>query len=247
MGFYEQQFGEQEKEKTRLQDAQPQQERTGLLRGNYYRLLIDNFKFILFFIPALVCFYIGLAAGIFQFLLAGLILLIPAGPAVAAMYDMGYQIARELAGHERRTFFESYRLNFKQGIATMAILVPFLVVLLLSLLVIPERPVWMTVCLLVGGYGLISFAIYAFSQIALVALPLRQIWRNALIMIFIFGWKGLLVAVMQLLALAVLYSFVSYAFAAFLFLGPALLIAWSAALLFPRLNQILVTGSASDD
>lgn len=245
MGFYEQQFGQQQKEALQ-QEAEPQEPRAGLLRGNYYRLLIDNFKFIAFFIPALVCFYIGLAAGIFQFLLAGLILLIPAGPAVAAMYDMGYQIARELPRHESRTFFESYRLNFRQGVATMAILVPLLAMLLLSLLVIQERPVWVTVCLVVGGYCLISFAIYAFSQIALVALPLSQIWRNALILIFVFGPKGLLVAVVQLLALAVLYSFISYAFAAFLFLGPALLIAWSASLLFPKLNRILVSGSSND-
>lgn len=239
MGFYERQFGDQEKEKKRKREPQPEKEK-GPLAGNLYRLLIENFKLILFFIPAVVCFYIGLVGGMFPFLLLGLVLLIPAGPAVAAMYDIGYQIARKLPKHECRTFFESVKLNWKQGIGTMAVLVLPLTALLTSMLVTAERPAWVVVCLVVGAYLVVSFAIYAFSQIALVALPLSRIWKNSIILIFICGWKGLLVAAVQMAALVVLYEYVSYAFAAFLFLGPALLIAWSAVKLFPRLEEVLV-------
>lgn len=240
MGFYERQFGEMEKEKQKT--PQPERPR-GPLAGNYYRLLMDNFKFILFFIPFMVCFYIGLAAGMFSILLLGLILLIPAGPAIAAMYDEGFQIARRVEKHECRSYFESYRSNWKQGIATMALLVPLLSVLLLSFLVTAERPVWVIVCLVLGSYLLISFTIYSFAQIALVALPLRQIWKNSLILIFVCGWRGVLVAAVQMAALALLYKFIAYAFAAVLFLGPALLITWSAIQLFPKLEAILVSST----
>lgn len=237
MGFYEKQFGEQEK--ARKQQPLPEPAR-GPLAGNYHRLLMDNFKFILFFIPAFICFYIGLAAGMFPVLLLGLVMLIPAGPAVAAMYDEGYQIARRVDKHECRTFLESYRANWKQGAATMALLVPPLAALLLCLLATAQRPVWVMVCLAVSSYSLISFAIYAFSQIALVNLSLNQIWKNAVILVCLCGWRGLLVAVVQMAALVVLYEYIAYAFAAFLFLGPALLVTWSATQLFPRLETLLV-------
>lgn len=48
MGFYERQFGETEKEKQKT--AQPERPR-GRLSGNYDRLLIDNFKLLLCFLP----------------------------------------------------------------------------------------------------------------------------------------------------------------------------------------------------
>lgn len=239
MGFYERQFGEQEKQRQEQKAQQPDKAR-GPLSGNYYRLLLDNFKFILFFVPFLIAFYIGLAAGVFPVLFLGLVLLIPTGPAVAAMYDEGFQIARGVDRHECRGFFESCRLNWKQGCATMALMVPFLAVLLLSFLVTAQRPAWVIVCLVIGCYLLCSFAIYSFSQIALVALPLRKIWKNALIVMFACGWRGVLVTVAQMAALVFLYKFIAYAFAAVLFLGPALLIAWSAIQLFPKLKAALV-------
>lgn len=240
MGFYERQFGDMEKEKQKA----PQPERSrGPLSGNYYRLLMDNFKLILFFVPFLVCFYIGLAAGMFSILLLGLVLLIPAGPAVAAMYDEGFQIARRIAKYECRGFFESFRGNWKQGCATMALLVPMLSGLLLSFLVTAKRPVWVVVCLALGSYLFISFAIYSFAQIALVALPLRQIWKNSMILIFVCGWRGTLVAAVQMAALAFLYQYIAYASIGVLFLGPALLIAWSAIQLFPKLEAVLVSST----
>ncbi len=237
MGFYERQFGEMEKEKKKT--AQPERPH-GRLAGNYDRLLIDNFKLLLFLLPFLICFYIGLAAGMYAVLLIGLLLLIPAGAAVAAMYDEGFQIARRIEKRNRRGFFESCRLNWKQGCATMALLVPMMAVLLLLLLVTVERPVWVIVCLVLGGYLLISFAINSFAQIALVPLSLLQIWKNAVILIFLCGWRGLMAALMQLAALALLYEYIAYASIGLLFLGPALLITWSAMLLFPKLEVILV-------
>lgn len=242
MGFYERQFGERDQEKKSKADNVPaQQKYEGIFRGNYDRLLTDNFRLILFFIPALVCLYIGLAAGFAGILLAALLLLIPAGPALAAMYDRGYQIARGLASHERRSFFESYRMSFKQGAGAMAALLPGLLLLMLVLLTDSRKPTWVMVCIAVGGYLLTSFAMYSFSQIALVSLPLRKIFVNAIILTISFGWKGVLVAAVQMLAVWMLYTFMGYAFLAFLILGPALLIAWSAWMLFPKLETLLIS------
>lgn len=237
MGFYERQFGEMEKEK---QNAPQPERQQGVLTGNYYRLLMDNFKLILFFVPAMVCFYVGLAAGMFSVLPLGLVLLIPAGPAVAAMYDEGFQIARRVDRYACRGFFESYRLNWKQGCEAMLLLLPMLLLLLLSMLVTAQRPVWVTVLLVIGGYLLVSFAMYSFAQIALVSLPMGQIWKNALLLIFVCGWRGVLVAAVQMVSFLILYRLIAYAFAAVLFLGPALLITWSAAELLPQLTKALV-------
>lgn len=241
MGFYERQFGGEEKRRQQEQDRRGVDEPCfGPIRSNLFRLFIDNFKMVLFFLPAVFTLYFGLALGHFGVLLLAVALLIPAGPAVAAMYDVCYQIVRQVPKHEMRPFFASYRANLRQGMATMALLVPFLGALLLSLLVTAQRPVWVIVSLLLGGWLLLCFAVYAFSQVALVALPLTSIWKNAVYLIVLGGWKGALVGAAHLAALAVLYRYMVWASFLFVFLGPALLAAWSAKLLFPRLREVLL-------
>lgn len=237
MGFYERQFGKRDRERERQDEAEP---RRGPIRANLFRLFMDNFKLVLFFLPSIFMLYMGLAMGHFGVLLLAVALLIPAGPAVAAMYDVCYQVAREVPSYEMRRLFTSYRANLRQGMATMALMTPFLGAMLLSLLVTAQRPAWVIASLALGGWLLMCFAVYAFSQIALVALPLRDIWKNALYLIILGGWKGALVGVVHLVALAVLYRYMVWASFLFVFLGPALLMAWSARLLFPRLQEVLL-------
>lgn len=208
--------------------------------SNLMLLFLTNFKLIPFFVPSMICLGMLLLFGGLIFLAAGLLLLIPAGPAVCAMYDVSFQLVRRIDKHERRTFFQSYRANLRQGMLTMAVQLPFLASLLLMLLVQGEKPLWVTLCVILGGVMLMSFSILAFSQVALVALPLKNIWNNALLLIPLTHWRVLLGAVVQLLFLAALYQWVAAAIVFFLFLVPALLICWTAKLLWPGLEPLLV-------
>lgn len=208
--------------------------------SNFGFLFLTNFKLIPFFLPSFLCMGLFLMFGGLVFFAGALLFLLPAGPAVAAMYDMGYQLARELDKHEQRTFFQSYRANLGQGIATMAIQLPVIALLLMLMLTEAEKPLWVTLCLILGGVMLMAFSILAFSQVALVALPLKEIWKNALLLIPLTHWRCIVPAVVHLLYLAVLYQWIAAAFLFFLFMGPAMLIGWSSSILWPGLEPLLL-------
>lgn len=212
------------------------------LWSNFELLFLTNFKLIPFFMPSIVAMGLFLAFGGGLFLLAALVLLLPAGPAVCAMYDLSYQLCREVPKHERRGFFASYRLNLKQGIGTMAVQLPVILLLLMLLLIQGEKPLWVTLCLILGSLMVMAFSVLAFSQAALVELPLGRIWANALYLIPLTHWRSLIPAAVHLLYLAVLYQWMGWAFLMYLFLGPAMLIAWSANILWPALESILIRG-----
>ena len=201
-------------------------------------LFLLNFSYILLFFPSLMWLYLLLAAGGWLAFAGFLVFLIPAGPAVAAMFDMGYQYARDIPKFEQRGFWTSYKANFRQGCATMAVLLLPLTALLLPMFIQGERPWFVVVCLILGLLALLEFAILAFSQVALV--DLKKIWKNAIFLIPLMGWRGLAAAALHLLFLAALYQWVAVTFLAFLFLVPATLVAWTAYSLWPRLEELLL-------
>ena len=218
-----------------------QPEREGPIRSNFFRIFLQNFGFIPFFLPSMVFACLFVAAGGWVAFVLSLLLLIPAGPAVAAMYDVGFTLVNDDPLRSRRGFWDSYRRNFCQGAATMAAMLPFLTVLLLTIL-LKNRPRWMLITLAAGSYVLTAFSILAFAQIALVDLKLRQIWKNALYLIPLTGTRGILVTLAHLAFFAALYKWLSVTFLAFLILGPALLVVWTCRTIFPRLRELLVRG-----
>lgn len=208
--------------------------------SNFMLLFLTNFKLIPFFIPSIVCLGMLLMFGGMIFLVVGLLLLLPAGPAVCAMYDISFQLVREVNRHERRTFSQSYRSNFRQGIATMAIQLPFIASLLMLMLIQTDKPLWVTICLTLGSVVLMMFSILAFSQVALVDLPLKDIWKNALLLIPLTHWRSFVGAAMHLVFLMALYQWIAVTVLLFLFAGPAVLICWTAKILWPGLEPLLV-------
>ena len=209
--------------------------------NNVMLLFLTNFKLIPFFIPSIVCMGLMLMFGGMIFFAAGLLLLLPAGPAITAMYDVSYQLVREIDRHERRRFFQSYRSNFRQGIATMAIQLPFIASLLMLMLVQMEKPLWVTIFLILGGVLLMMFSILAFSQVALVDLPLKDIWKNALLLIPLTHWRSLVGALAHLVFLMALYRWIAVTVLLFLFAGPAVLICWTAKTLWTGLEPLLLS------
>lgn len=210
--------------------------------SNFGFLFLTNFKLIPFFLPSMILLGFFLVFGGLLFLVGALLLLIPAGPAVTAMYDVGYQLVRELPKYESRTFWQSYRSNFRQGAVNMAVMLPVIMLLMLLMLTEAEKPLWVTLCLMLGNVILTAFSALSFSQIALVELPLGKIWKNAVLMIPLTRWRAIAAALAQIAFLAVLYQWVSVAFLMYLFAGPALLLAWSAHILWPSLEELLISG-----
>ena len=203
-------------------------------------LFLTNFKLIPFFVPSMIFLGMMLMFGGIVFLAASLLLLIPAGPALCAMYDISFQLVREVNKHEQRTFFQSYRSNFRQGTLTMAIQLPFIASVLMLLLVQTDKPIWVTVCLILGSLILTMFSILAFSQVALIDLPLKNIWKNALLLIPLTHWRSFLSAAIHLMFLMALYRWIAVTVLLFLFAGPAVLICWTAKTLWPGLEPLLI-------
>ena len=209
------------------------------LWSNFPTIFTANFRLILFFLPSLLSLLAFVYLGGLVFLLSALLLLLPAGPAVAAMYDTGYQLCMSSDGTVSRPFMRSYKMNLKQGIATMAIQLPFLFLLIMVLIVQAQRPLWLDLCLLISGAALMAFSILAFSQIALIEMPLSRILKNTLILIPLSGWRSLAPAVVQTLAVLILLLFFWVVVPLFFFAGPALLIVWSCRILWPVMEEVI--------
>lgn len=208
--------------------------------SNFSELFLTNFKLIPFFLPSLILLFCFLFFGGLVFLAGGLLLLLPAGPAVAAMYDQGYQLTRRMDKHERRTFFQSYKLNLRQGIANMAVQLPFAAMLVIISFAEVERPVWVNLCVILGAVLLMAFGVFSFSQIALVDLSLKEIWKNSVFLIPMTTWRAIAAGVAQLLFILIFYQYIAVTFLLYLFGGPALLIVWSSMILWPRLEELLL-------
>lgn len=208
--------------------------------SNFSGIFLTNFKLIPFFLPSLILLFCFLLFGGLVFLTGALLFLLPAGPAVAAMYDHGYQLTREVNKHERRKFLESYRMNFKQGIAAMAVQLPMIAMLVIISFAEVERPVWVNLCVILGSILLMAFGVLSFSQIALVDLPLKEIFKNAVYLIPMTGWRAVAAGLAQLLFIIVLYQYIAVTFLLYLFAGPAVLIVWSCKILWPKLEELLL-------
>ena len=205
--------------------------------SNFSLIFSANFKLIAFFVPSLLSLLCFLYLGGLVFLLAALLLLLPAGPAIAAVYDMGYRLNMGANGSEPRKFMHSYKMNLKQGIAAMAMHLPFLATIVLVMVAPVQRPMWLNLWMLLSGILLMAFSILTFSQIALIEMPLGRILKNAVFLIPVSTWRSLLPALVQVVFIALLFLLFQILVMLFVFAGPALLIVWSCKLLWPVMDE----------
>jgi uncharacterized membrane protein YesL len=213
--------------------------------SNFPVIFSTNFRLIGFFLPSLLCFLSFLYLGGLVFLMAAALFLLPAGPAVAATYDVGYQLCMHSDGTVPRKFMRSYKLNFRQGVAAMAILLPFLAIPVMVVIVQTQRPLWLDLCLLLSAFVLMAFSILTFSHIALIEMPLGRILKNALILIPLAGWRSILTAAAQTAFAVLLFPMLAVMILLFIFAGPALLIVWSCHILWPTMEQVIQEESES--
>lgn len=206
--------------------------------SNFATIASINFRLILFLLPSFLSFFCFLALGGLVFLLAALLFLLLAGPAVAAMYDVCYQMNMDENGTIFRPFKQSWKLNFRQGVAAMAVMLPFLAMLILVMIAPVQRPVILNLCVLLSALVLVSFADLTFSQIALIDKPLAAIFKDSLFLIPRASWRVLVPALGQLVFLVLLYPLLPVMVMLFIFSGPGLLIAWSARTLWPVMEPM---------
>ena len=207
--------------------------------SNFPAIFSVNFRLIGFFLPSLLCFLAFLYLGGLVFLMAAALLLLPAGPAVAAAYDAGYQLCMHSDGRIVRPFMRSYKMNFRQGVAAMAILLPFLAMLVMVVILQAERPLWLDLSVLLSGSVLMSFSIFTFSHIALIEMPFGRILKNALGLIPLAGWRSIVTAAAQTAFAVLLFPLLAVMLLLFIFAGPALLIVWSCHILWPVMEQVI--------
>lgn len=206
--------------------------------SNFSQLFVINFKFIPFFLPSLVCMTLFFGIGGLIFPLAALLFLLPAGPAVAAMYKTGYRMV-SAEGGEGPGFLRLYRLHLRQGLAAMAVQLPFLAMLGMVLLAGEGLPFWVTLCVMLSFVLLMAFGALTFSQIVLTDAPLTAMWKNAPVLILAVSWRSILTALVQLLFAALVCRFFPVALPLYVIAGPAVLIVWSCKTLWPRLEELL--------
>ena len=212
---------------------------SGRLPGNLPHLFMENFKLLGFFLPSILCLLAFLLLGGLVFLLAALLLLLPAAPALAAMYDICYQMLLGIPDEERCRFMESYRLNARQGIASLAVTLPLMVLPLFVLAVPNQLPMPVVLSVLVGCLLAQTFSVLTFSQIVLTDKPLKEIWKTALMIIPLTGWRGIAAAMLQLVFLAATVQYLPIMFFVAALGGSALLMVFSCKILWPVMERLL--------
>lgn len=212
---------------------------SGRLLGNLPFLFMENFKLIGFFLPSMVCLLAFLLLGGLVFLLGALLLLLPAAPALSAMYDICYQILLDIPDGERSRFMESYRLNARQSIASLALTLPLMILPLVVLVVPNQLPMPVLLSVLVGCLLAQTFSVLAFSQIVLTDKPLKEIWKTALMIIPLTGWRGIAAAMLQLVFLAAMVQYLPIMFFVAALGGSALLMGFSCKILWPAMERLL--------
>ncbi|MBE5776425.1 MAG: DUF624 domain-containing protein [Clostridiales bacterium] len=241
MGWYKKQF--ENDLDARNENKEEQVARHDPLSGLWTRMFLDNLKLLVTLLPFLFLFTAYMITGVLIFFVGAMLLLSLAGPAVSAQFDFAYTVARDDPASTGRTFLQSYRLNFKQGTLFMLLVSLMITPTLLTMIyVAPTESAtpMMTATLMLISLLVIWFAHLGFSQIALLDMPLGKIIKNAVFLIPISKWKGLLVALLSVLYLIVLYSYMERAVLTLAVYIPTLLIVFAARLFWPLFEELII-------
>ncbi len=95
-----------------------------------WELFKANLGYLLFALPAYVCIVVFGIFNAWLFLLAGVALLIPAGPALLALYEVTAEVSAGRARNELPRFFAAYRKRWRRGLALSFALIAVGVVVL---------------------------------------------------------------------------------------------------------------------
>lgn len=241
MGWYKKQF--ENDLDARNENKEEQVARHDPLSGLWTRMFLDNLKLLFTLLPFLFLLNMFMITGVLIIFIGAMLSLALAGPAICAQFDFAYTVARDDPASTGRTFLQSYKLNFKQGTLFMLLVALMITPTLLTMIYVApteNATPMMTATLMLISLLVIWFAHLGFSQIALLSMPLGKIIKNAIFLIPISKWKGLLVAVMTVLYLVVLYNFIERAVLTLAVYIPTLLIVFAAKQFWPLFEELII-------
>ena len=241
MGWYQKQFHNDLY--TGSENKQERVARHDPLSGLWTRMFLDNLKLLLTLLPFFTLFYMYMVTGVMLFFIGSMVLLGLAGPAICAQYDFAYTVARDDPASTGRTFFESYKVNFKQGVLFMLLISLMITPTLLTMIYVAPTEAatpMMTCTLMLITVLIVWFGHLGFSQIALLDMPMGKIIKNAIFLIPLSKWKGLIVALMTVFYFIILYSFLERAVLTLVVYIPTLLIVVAARLFWPLFRELII-------
>ncbi len=216
---------------------------------DFSALMLINILLIVCALPCIAClgtFYLGCESGqpTVLPLVLNLLAAIPFGPAVAAMYRLTMQMARDVPFFTFHEFKKAYKQDFKQGAVSMVILAALFDAILFNIYLLgtvesyPQFTLIMLMFSIVMWFALLN-AIY--QQIAMLELTMGNIWRNAVLMIVVSGWRGWIVVLIDtvLFIAGLLYGLFVLPLFLFGFFGFTTMT--TNLIFWPRFEQLFIT------
>lgn len=249
---YEQELSKKERKEKREQKESGEMEIKEIQRFRFLRIvllpnliniLLNNLCLILTCLPVFLLIELTLQTGGLIFMAGAWLSMALLFPGLTATYHRSYEYVRRIAPSVRTNFFIFFRKNFKTGALT-GLSLGFLWILCIFYFIMAQ--VWMADS--PSFYFLILLLLFLTSyyttmviaQISLFDLPMKAVFRNALLLIPSCTWRGLIPTLLQLAYLMLLFQNPNLGlFLTFLGL-PSIIAALTAWLLWPRLSEILL-------
>lgn len=217
-----------------------------IIGRDFFDLFKLNLLVLLCLLPALMplsLFVLADVKSIF-WLLVTWALLIPAGPAIAAMNKLTLNMVRDIPCFQWEEFKKAYKKNAKQGIAAILLFGFLFLGLGLAVtdwLLLPEKNYMLLSVMALALYTLTSLFTFTFSQIPMVTLPMGSILKNAVLLTLGRANRGIPASLLQLLIIGALILFLPFSSFVFLFGVLSLLNVTANLIIWPALQLVFKT------
>ncbi|MDO5602469.1 MAG: DUF624 domain-containing protein [Oscillospiraceae bacterium] len=193
-----------------------------IMGRDFFDLFKLNLLVLLCLFPALLAVSLFALADVkpLIWLAVAWVLLIPAGPAVAAMNKLTLNMVRDIPCFQWEVFKKAYKQNAKQGIAAILLFGFFFLglgVAAMDWLMQPEKNYVMLAIIAMALYTVTSIFTFTFSQIPVVDLRFGAIVKNAVLLTLGRANRGVPAVLIQLLVLGALIAFLPLSGFIFLF------------------------------
>lgn len=214
-----------------------------IILPSYPDILLNNLCFLLVCLPVLVCVELTLLTGGLIFLAVAWLLTMLLCPGMSALYHRAYEYTRNVSPSIRVSFFSFFGRNFRQASAAGLFLGIFWILCGIYAIVGQNRMgaanAYRLLVLLLF-FLLNHYSIMVMAQLSQFDLPLKAVFKNAVLLLPSCGWRGVIPAILETAYILLLFSNLWLGLLLF-FLGiPNLIIILTAHLLWPRLSTILL-------
>lgn len=219
----------------------------GILLPNLSNILLNNLLFLLLCLPVIALFELTLVTGAVIFLAGAWLFTAILASGMSALYHRAFEYTRKVAVSVRISFFTFFAKNFKVAAGT-GLFLGFLW-LICGIYLFGGNGQDLTTTLIYYFVVLVllflvsCYTVMVMAQVSQFDLPIKAILKNAVLLIPSCGWRGALLALLQMAYVLLLFSNLWLGLLLF-FLGiPNLIILLAAHMLWPRLSKLLLKES----